>query len=77
MHRKLDRSHIDIGGSFNFDFGTITYENKTYGNSDEHKVEFESILDDNLNWDSYSFDNFCFLQVKRNILRHTLIYLLM
>ncbi len=54
---NLDRSSIDIGGSFNPIFGSITYENKNYGNNNEANVKFKSVSNDNLNWESYPSDN--------------------
>lgn len=54
---NLDRSSIDIGGSFNSKFGSITYDKENYGDNNDSKVKFKSTSDDNLNWESYSSDN--------------------
>ena len=54
---NLDRASIDIGGSFNSEFGSITYEKENYGINNDSEVVFKATSEDNLNWESYSYDN--------------------
>lgn len=54
---NLDRSSIDIGGSFNSKFGSIKYGKDSYGDTNDSKVVFKASSEDNLNWKSYSSGN--------------------
>jgi hypothetical protein len=54
---NLDRSSLDMGGSFNSVFAKVKYDKKEYGDTNEQVVEFKAESEDYLNWKSYSSDN--------------------
>lgn len=51
---NLDRSSINIGGSSNSKFCSITYDKENYGYNNDFEVKFKSALDDDLDWEIYS-----------------------
>ena len=54
---NLDRASLNIGGSFNGKFITVSYKNKQYGTSHDQIAVFKGESENALSWSSYSSSN--------------------